>query len=85
VTGLAGIFSIKFCRLVEKAMQYLVRISGYIIQYVVLSAVFFLILTPVALLYRFFNKDPLRLMNRHESTFTERNVQVLKENLENPW
>ena len=83
--GTAGIFSAKFCRITEKLMQYPAKAMGYIVQLVILLVVFYLVLTPVALLYRLLNKDPLRLSDKHDSNFIERNIQVIKENLENPW
>lgn len=53
---------------------------------VILTLVFFLILTPIALLYRLFNKDPLHLKaGTADSFYTERNHTYSKVDMEKLW
>jgi len=58
---------------------------GYVMSRVILSIVFFLFLFPIALLYRFFNPDALKLRNTDDSTYSTRNHEYRASDLENPW
>lgn len=58
---------------------------GYVMSRVILSIVFFLFLFPIALVYRIFNRDPLKLRNKGNSTYTPRNHTYKSSDLENPW
>ena len=52
----------------------------------VLGAIFFLIITPISIILRIFNKDPLRLKTKDKSYWTVRNVSYPnKESMENPF
>jgi hypothetical protein len=53
---------------------------------IILAILFYLVLTPVALIYRIFNKDPLHLkINNIGSCYTERNHTYSKTDLEKMW
>lgn len=53
---------------------------------VILVLLFYLILTPIAFVYRLFNKDPLNLdMDNRVSFFSERNHVFSKADLEKMW
>lgn len=53
---------------------------------VILSLLFFIVLTPIAYIYRRFTKDPLGLdLNISGSCYKERNHIFLKEDLEKLW
>jgi len=53
---------------------------------IILTLLFFLILTPIALVYRLFNKDPLNLERDDSGSFySERNHTYLKNDLEKMW
>jgi hypothetical protein len=54
---------------------------------VILSLVFYIVLTPIALLYRIFSKDPLCLQRKKSKTsyFYMRNHLCVKEDFEKMW
>lgn len=58
---------------------------GWFNSRVLLSLVFYLIVTPVAVLFRLFGNDPLLLRDTKGSMFNFRNHTYNKEDLENPW
>jgi flagellar biosynthesis protein FlhB len=60
-------------------------VLGWINTRILLSLIFFLFLTPIALFSRLFTKDPLRLKQPKNSNFDERNHLYNKEELENIW
>ena len=63
----------------------LAHILGYINSRIILSAIFFVFLTPVALLYRMRKGDPLRLKKSGGSYYTARNHSFEKKDLEKMW
>lgn len=59
---------------------------GWVNSRILLGLVFFLLLTPIALLVRLFRKDPLQLKPpKAESLFHERDHVFTAKDLENPW
>ncbi len=59
---------------------------GWINTRILLSAVFFIFLTPFAMLSRIFSKkSALKLKNDSKTTFVERNHTYTKKDLENIW
>ena len=56
VIGLATIISFSLGKLIVKAWWKMAEIIGAVMSRVLLSVVFFLFLTPIALLYRIFNR-----------------------------
>ena len=58
---------------------------GYVMSRVILSIVFFFFLFPIALLYRMFNKDLLKLSRQDGSTYTDRHHKYSASDMENPW
>ncbi|MEM0998615.1 MAG: SxtJ family membrane protein [Bacteroidota bacterium] len=65
----------------------LAKVLGFINSHILLGVIFFLILTPLALLRRAFSrKDSLQLRKKDgESYYTERNHTYEAADLENPW
>jgi hypothetical protein len=62
------------------------HVMGWVMSKVILSAVFFLFLFPIALLARVFTKDHLMLKkSKGISYYKERNLTYKQEDLENPW
>jgi len=51
----------------------------------ILSLLYYLFITPIALLFRAFGNDPLRLKDSKGSMFELRNKKFTKNDLENPW
>ena len=72
VIGAVGIFSHTLSRQVERGWFGLAQMLGLIVPNILLSLVFFFILSPIALLSRIGKKNPLNLKNDKDSTFTER-------------
>lgn len=59
---------------------------GWINTRIILSLVFFIFLTPFAVLSRLFSKNSsLKLKNKKNTTFVERNHTYTKKDLENIW
>jgi hypothetical protein len=59
---------------------------GWINTRIILSLVFFIFLTPFAVLSRLFSKNSsLKLKNKEDTTFVERNHTYTKKDLENIW
>ena len=63
------------------------HVMGFVMSKVILSAVFFLFLFPIAMLARTFSKNPLQLKKvaSGESYYRTRDQLYQKEDLENPW
>lgn len=58
---------------------------GWFNSRVLLSIVYYLIVTPIALLFRLFGNDPLLLKDKKGSMFIFKEHTYTKEDLENPW
>ena len=62
------------------------HVLGWINTRILLTAVFYVVLFPFAMLFRLFNKDPLSVSWKNKSSaFVERNLTYAAEDLENPW
>jgi hypothetical protein len=85
ITGLSGILSSQISRYIESGLTFITKITGSVIQTILLSALFFLVLFPISVLYRFFHKDTLMLSPEYKSLFVDINKEVRKESLEKPW
>ncbi|MGB0863575.1 MAG: SxtJ family membrane protein [Saprospiraceae bacterium] len=58
---------------------------GWVNSRILLSIIFFLILTPIAIVSRLFKKNSLRLKNDTNSIWVERNKTYTKKDLEKMW
>lgn len=84
--GLIGMLSGFLAKKVDWLWMKLARVLSFIVPNILLSAVFYLFLFPVALLSRLFGKsDPLLLKNSKSSTYKAENKVFEKESFENPW
>ncbi|MDX9745555.1 MAG: SxtJ family membrane protein [Syntrophales bacterium] len=83
--GAAGIISDSLSDLIAKGWMKLSHTLSHIIPPLLLGAVFYLLLFPVALLSRIFTKDPLMLSPKHETYFIPVDKQVGKKDLEKIW
>lgn len=65
----------------------LAEVLGYINGRILLSVIFFIILTPVAFLFKLTGKDPMqrKRKNESESMYIDRNHTYTKEDLEFIW
>ena len=58
---------------------------GKVMSKVILTAVYFIILVPLAFLFRLTGKDQLQLKRKKDSYFVERNHLFSKKDIENIW
>ncbi|PCH99257.1 MAG: hypothetical protein COB85_00295 [Bacteroidetes bacterium] len=61
------------------------EVMGYVMSRILLSAVFFLFLYPISILYKLFNKDPLKLRRSDQSYYESRDHKYTAKDLKNPW
>lgn len=84
-----GIGVASFFPPLEKAIVWIwdkiAMVLGWINTKIILSLVFFIFLTPFALLSRIFSKNALQLKKSGNTTFVERNHKYDKKDLENIW
>lgn len=87
ILGVMGLLSKRLSALVARLWFALSEFLGMINSKLILSLLFFLILTPIALLYRFFKGDALQLKKKKEgeSYFKKRNHCFEKKDLEHPF
>jgi hypothetical protein len=84
--GIISLFSEKANEKIIWAWNKLTEILGLIMPNVLLTLVFYLFLTPLALLNRINkNKNPLQLKNITNSTYITNRKQFSKESLEKTW
>lgn len=83
--GVLSLISKKIEKLILKGWMSLALVLGWINGRILLSIIFYIFLTPIALLSRLFTKDPLKLKPQSQSTFEDRDHKYVPEDLENPW
>jgi hypothetical protein len=84
--GIISLFSEKANEKIIWVWNKLTEIIGLIMPNVLLTLVFYLFLSPLALINRINNKkNPLQLKNISNSTFIEIRKQFSKESLEKTW
>lgn len=83
--GLSSLIIKPLARLVHRLWTKLTHAVGFVMTHVLLSGVFFLILTPMAFLYRLFNKDKLMNKKGKDSYFHVRDHAYEKKDLKNTW
>ena len=86
IIGILGVFSNFIARKIDWVWMKLTWILSLIVPNIILSIVFYLFLTPIALISRLFGeRDQLRLKNRHDSMFKSTNKKFDPSSFENPW
>jgi len=86
VIGLAGILSSWLSEKIDLVWNKLSLLSGRISNTLLLTLIFFLVLTPVGLFRRLLGKGGMmRVREGQESNFTDREHSFIKEDLENVW
>jgi hypothetical protein len=83
--GITGIVSLWLSQKVEWLWMKLAKVLSFIVPNILLSLVFFLILFPLALLSKLFNKDPLMLSPKYKSYFIEINREMEKSSFGKTW
>ena len=85
VVGLLGLLSNRFAGWVHLLWGYLTRALGFVSSHLLLSVVFFVVLSPLALLYRLVKGAKESIKRNRDSMFVERNHQYEAKDLKNPW
>ena len=85
ISGL-GILSLRISRIIENMWFRLSIILSQIIPNILLSIIFFLILTPLAFLSKLFNsKSDFKIRNNQKSFFIQKNKTFDKESFKKAW
>lgn len=86
IVGIGGVISPKFAYLIDYCWMKLAKILGYIVPNIVMTIVFYIILTPIAFLSRIFShKDSLKLKNDADTLFEDIEKEYNQEFFERPW
>jgi hypothetical protein len=86
IVGLTGLISPYLAKKIDYLWMKLAWILSLIVPNIILSIVFYLFLTPIALLSRLFGEsDPLTLKNSTETLFKDYKKAVDKASFEKPW
>lgn len=86
IVGIAGVLSDSLAKLIDAGWTKLSWLLGLIVPNILLSAVFYLFLTPIAWIAKAVQKtDPLHLRNKTASVFKDSNKSYRKESFEKPW
>ncbi len=83
--GVIGAFVPFLAKWIDWAWYKLAEGMGWVMSKVLLSAVFFLFLAPIAFLYKLSKKDTLQLRRKPDTYWTERNHQYSGEDLDKVW
>lgn len=84
--GIAGLVSGFLAEKIDWLWMKLTHVLSLIVPNILLSAVFFLFLTPIAILSRVFGKaNPLDLKNTAPSLFKDHTGRLDKASFEKPW
>lgn len=85
VLAAIGVFAKRLALLIAESWMKLANFLGLFASRIILAVVFFVFLTPIALLARKIKGNNLGLKNNKSSFFAVRNHQYGKEDLENVW
>ena len=85
VIGLIGVFSDFLSEKVAWVWGKIAHILGTFNSYVLLTAIFFIFLTPVAFLFKLTRKDNLKLKAQKGSVYEDRSHLYVAKDLENVW
>lgn len=83
-----GIIGVLSSYLSEKIHLFWIKLSeilGLIVPRIILSLLFFIVLLPISILFRIFNKDPLMLSKKYDSYFINVNKNYDKKSFEYTW
>ena len=84
--GLLGLISSFIAKQIDYLWMKLAWILSLIVPNIILSIIFYFLLTPIAFLSRLFGeKDPLNLKNKSDSLFKDYNKDFDKPSFEKPW
>ncbi|MBN2275566.1 MAG: hypothetical protein JXR41_02980 [Bacteroidales bacterium] len=84
-SGVVGILFKPLAKLMAALWYKTGELLGNVVSKIVLTLVFFLLLVPIAFLYRFFHKDPLHLKKTAGSNWSVREHNYCGDDLKNIW
>lgn len=84
-TGMIGIFIKPLAEWIAIVWYKIGDILGFIFPKVLLSLVFYLLLTPIAFFYKLSKNDPLKLKNPDQSNWEHREHQYAEDDFKNTW
>ncbi len=85
IVGIVGIISNTLSRMIEWGWMKLARLLSYIIPSILLGIVFYLVLFPLSLISKLFIRDPLMLLNKHNTYFIDTKKEFNKKSFEKTW
>lgn len=83
--GLAGILFYIPSSYFSRSFLWVAEIIGRVMPKVILSIVFFFILTPISFFYKLRGFDTLRLKKKSDTNYTEHKPEFTKQDFENIW
>ena len=83
--GMSGIIIKPLGKLIAQAWYKLADVLSLFMSKIIMSVVFILVLTPIALLYRLSKKDRLSLSRKNESRWISREHRYTSDDLKNIW
>ena len=83
--GILSLLSRSLAYLITHSWQKLIKALGFVNAHVLLTLIFYILLLPIALIYRWRNKDSLNLKSGKASYYTDRDHKYTPADLENPW
>jgi hypothetical protein len=83
--GLIGVFSRYLSIKIESLWMKLALVLSYIVPNILLTFIFYIFLTPIALLSRIGNKNLLQLRKTDESMFKDRTTLIKPSDFEKTW
>lgn len=83
--GITGIFIKPLAKYIAIAWFKLAEILNFVVSKTILGTLFFVVLFPIAILYRISNKDKLQLEKSDKTNWIERNHDYSSADLENIW
>jgi hypothetical protein len=86
VVGGVGVFFNKLASYINWMWYKLAELLGKVVPKIILTAIFYLFLFPISMLYRLFNKDSMLLKpGKRKTVWVERQQVYEKKDISNPW
>ncbi len=83
--GIIGIFLKPVAKIIAVGWFKLADILNYFVSKFIFGTLYFVVLVPISILYRVFNKDSLKLKNPSKSVWYKRDHTYSATDLENIW
>ena len=85
IVGITGIVSPYLSKKIEWGWMKIAKVLELLVPNILLSLVFYLVLFPISLLFKLFNKDPLMMSNKYKTYFIDINKEMDKKSFEKTW